>query len=105
VDEAEHVLQQRMDDGKQAAVLECVEVILGLPYIDIAQPGLGAVSQVRDHARGDLRAEAVLDAGVHLRGDRDVAGECVGHVRGPPICHVRASRPSHSESRHAPRPN
>ena len=50
--EAEHVLQQRMDDGMQAAVLECVEVILGLLYIDIAQPGLGAVSQVRDHARG-----------------------------------------------------
>jgi hypothetical protein len=31
---------------------------------------------------GDLRAEAVLEAGVHLRGDRNVVGECKGHVYG-----------------------
>src|ERR1035441_8304233 len=57
--------------------LEGIPVILGLPYLDVAQPGLGAVGEVRDQAGRALRADAVLDAGVDLRGDRHLVGECV----------------------------
>ena len=48
--EAEHVLQQRVDDGMHPVVLEGIPVILGLPYLDITQSVLGAVSEVRDQA-------------------------------------------------------
>ena len=48
--EAEHVLEQRVDDGVDPVVLEGIPVILGLPYLDITQSVLGAVSEVRDQA-------------------------------------------------------
>ena len=37
--EPEDLLQQRVDDGMQAVVLERVPVVLGLPHIDVAQSG------------------------------------------------------------------
>ncbi len=63
-DEAEHLLQQRVDDGMQPVVLERLPVVLGPPYLDVPQPAFGPVGQVRDQAGRALRADAVLDPGV-----------------------------------------
>ena len=38
-DEAEHVLQQRVDDGMHPVVLEGRPVILVLPHLDVTQRG------------------------------------------------------------------
>jgi hypothetical protein len=60
--EAQHFLQERVDDGMDTVVLEGVPVVLGLPYLDVAQSRLGAVGEVRDEARCILRADALPDA-------------------------------------------
>src|ERR1700733_726249 len=78
-DEAQHLLQQGVDHWVHAAVLEGLPVVLGLPYLYVAQPLLGAVGQVRDQAGRAHRADAVLDARVDVRGDRHLVGECVRH--------------------------
>ncbi len=54
--EAEHLLEQRMDDGVQAVGGEGLEVVLGLPHLGVAQPGLGAPGQVGDQAGWPLLA-------------------------------------------------
>src|ERR1700678_1121607 len=63
----------------QPVVLEGLPVILGLPHLDVAQAAFGPVGQVRDQAGRALRAEALLDLGVDLGGDRHLVGERVGH--------------------------
>jgi hypothetical protein len=55
-------LQERVDDGMDTVVLEGVPVVLGLPYLDVAQSRLGAVGEVRDEARCIRRADALPDA-------------------------------------------
>jgi hypothetical protein len=40
-DEAEQLLQDRVDDGVQPAGGESLRVVLGLPDIDVAQSALG----------------------------------------------------------------
>ena len=82
---AEHLLQDRVDGGVQPVLGEGLFVVLGLPDIDIAQPGLGAPGQVGDQARRQLRAQAFLDPGVGLGVDRHVVGDCVGHRIASPI--------------------
>src|SRR5580692_11557158 len=78
-DEAEHVLQQRVDHGMQPVVREGLPVLPGLPHLDVAQAVLDPVGQVGDQARRSHRADAVLDPGVDLGADRHVVGERVGH--------------------------
>src|SRR6266849_5566517 len=77
--EAEHFLQQRVDDRVQPLLGERLVVVLGLPDIDIAQPVVGAPGQVGDQAVRALRAKAFLDPGVGLGVNRHVIGECVRH--------------------------
>ena len=48
--EAEHLLQDRVHDGVQPVLGEGLVVVLGLPDVDVAQPGLGAPGQVGDQA-------------------------------------------------------
>ncbi len=48
--EAEHLLQDRVHDGVEPVLGEGLVVIFGLPDVDIAQPGLGALGQVGDQA-------------------------------------------------------
>src|SRR5580658_5441253 len=74
--EAEYLLKQRMDNRVQPGVGESFEVVLGLPDIDISQSGVRAPGKVRDQAVRPVRAEALLDAGVGLGGDRYLVGEC-----------------------------
>ncbi len=48
--EAEHVLQDRVHDRVEPVLGEDLVVVLGLPHVDVAQPGLGAPGQVGDQA-------------------------------------------------------
>ncbi len=83
--EAEHVLQQRVDDRVYPVVLEGLPVVLGLPHLDVPQSGLGPVGEMRDQARRILRPDAFPDAGVDLGGDRHLVRECVCHLPALPV--------------------
>ena len=83
--EAEHLLQDRVDDGVQPFGGEGVGVVLGLPDIDIAQPALGPPGQVGDKTRRSFLAQALLDTCLDLCGDRHVVGVGVSHLMPPTI--------------------
>src|SRR6516165_5966666 len=77
--EAALLLNDRVHDGVQPVLGEGLEVVLGLPDVDVAQPAVDAQGQVGDQAVRVFGAQARPDAGVGLGVDRHVVGECVGH--------------------------
>jgi hypothetical protein len=50
-DEAQHVLQHRVDHGVDPVMLEGIPVVLAPPHFDVLQARLDAISEVRDQAR------------------------------------------------------
>jgi hypothetical protein len=83
--EAEHLPQDRVDDGVQPVLGEGLVVVLGLPDIDVTQPALDPPGQVGDQSGRPFLAQALLDPGVNLGGDRHVVGERVSHRMPPNI--------------------
>jgi hypothetical protein len=79
-------------------------VIIGLLYVDVAQPGLGPPRDVGDEARRPASVRlALLDAGVGLGSDRHVVvnaqavgwpliRSCTGRGLGPSKPWLRAAR-------------
>ena len=55
-DEAECFLHYRVDDRMQAVLNEGLVVSLGLPNINVAQPGFDVSDEVGDHAGRPFRA-------------------------------------------------
>jgi hypothetical protein len=79
----EDLAEEAMNDWVEPLFGEAFPVLLGVPYIDVAQPALGTLyGNVRDEPFRWLVTETFGDALVKGGIDRNVLRECIGHGGG-----------------------